>query len=187
MVVDRASALNTDRAAAPVIGPRLRIALRWVLACCGLLGVNSAYLLAVKGGEALGGHARGVQERQVEIGGGRLPCVAYVAAGPYAATRAARDQEREFVVVVRVPVAEAAAVDDGAVVEQRALALRNDAGVFRLAVVGWGLGGLALIVHFANVFGWPLDPSFSAFYLGLWLALGVAGISFVFLIYRLLR
>ena len=71
--------------------------------------------------------------------------------------------------------------------EQRALALRNDAGVFRLSIVGWGLGGLALIVHFANLFGWPLDPSFSAFYLGLWLALGVAGISFVFLIYRLLR
>ncbi len=71
--------------------------------------------------------------------------------------------------------------------EQRALALRADAGVFRLAVVGWGLGGLAMVVHCANVFGWPLDPSFSAFYLGLWLALGVAGISFVFLIYRLLR
>ena len=54
-------------------------------------------------------------------------------------------------------------------------------------VVGWGLGGLALIVHSANLFGWPLNPSFSAFYLGLWLALGVAGIAFVFLIYRLLR
>ena len=55
--MDRASVLYIDRAASPVIGPRLRIVLRWVLACCGLLGVNSAYLLAVKGGEALGGHS----------------------------------------------------------------------------------------------------------------------------------
>ena len=53
--------------------------------------------------------------------------------------------------------------------------------------MGWGLAGVALIIHLANLFGWPLSPSFSAFYLGLWIALGVAGISFVFLIYRLLR
>ncbi len=71
--------------------------------------------------------------------------------------------------------------------EQRALGPRPDAGVSRVLVVGWGLGGLALIVHLANLFGWPLTPSFSAFYLGLWLALSVAGLAFVFLIYRLLR
>ncbi len=71
--------------------------------------------------------------------------------------------------------------------EQRALGPRPDAGVSRVLVVGWGLGGLALIVHLANLFGWPLSPSFSAFYLGLWLALLIAGIEFVFLIYRLLR
>ena len=71
--------------------------------------------------------------------------------------------------------------------EQRALPQPRDTGVSRLFIAGWGIGGLALIVHFANLFGWPLDPSFSAFYLGLWLALMVAGIEFVFLIYRLLR
>ena len=71
--------------------------------------------------------------------------------------------------------------------ELRALGPQPDTGVSRVLVVGWGLGGLALIVHSANLFGWPLGPSFSTFYLGLWLALTVAGIAFVFLIYRLLR
>ena len=71
--------------------------------------------------------------------------------------------------------------------EQRALGPQHDTGVSRLFVVGWSLGGLMLLVHVANLFGWPLSPSFSAFYLGLWLGLSVAGISFVFLIYRLLR
>ena len=71
--------------------------------------------------------------------------------------------------------------------EQRALGPLPDTGFSRLFIVGWGLGGLVTIVHFANLFGWPLSPSFSAFYLGLWLSLSTAGITFVFLIYRLLR
>ena len=71
--------------------------------------------------------------------------------------------------------------------EQRALGSLPDTGFPRLFIVGWGLGGLVTIVHFANLFGWPLSPSFSAFYLGLWLSLSTAGITFVFLIYRLLR
>ncbi len=71
--------------------------------------------------------------------------------------------------------------------QQRALGPLSDTGFSRLFIVGWSLGGLASIVHFANLFGWPLSPSFSAFYLGLWLVLSTAGITFVFLIYRLLR
>ena len=71
--------------------------------------------------------------------------------------------------------------------DQRALGPLPDTGFSRLFIVGWCLGGLTLIVHFANLFGWPLSPSFSAYYLGLWLALSTAGITFVFLIFRLLR
>ncbi len=71
--------------------------------------------------------------------------------------------------------------------QQRALGPLPDTGFSRLFIVGWGLGGFMFIVHFANLFGWPLSPSFSAFYLGLWLGLSTAGITFVFLIYRLLR
>ena len=37
--------------------------------------------------------------------------------------------------------------------EQRALPQPRDTGVSRLFIVGWGIGGLALIVHFANLFG----------------------------------
>ena len=70
--------------------------------------------------------------------------------------------------------------------EQRALGPLQDS-LLRLSLVTWGLAGLMLLVHVANLFGWPLSPSFSAFYLGLWLGLSVAGIAFVFLIYRLLR
>ena len=71
--------------------------------------------------------------------------------------------------------------------EQRALGPLQDTGLFRLSLVTWGLAGLMLLVHVANVFGSPLSPSFSAFYLGLWLGLIIPGIAFVFLIYRLLR
>jgi hypothetical protein len=71
--------------------------------------------------------------------------------------------------------------------EQRALGPLPDTGLLRLSLVTWGLAGLMLLVHVANLFGWPLSPSFSAFYLGLWLGLSVPGIAFVFLIYRLLR
>ncbi len=71
--------------------------------------------------------------------------------------------------------------------DQRVLDQRHDTGVFRMNVVAWVLMGLSTVVHFANLLGWPFDPSFSAFYLGLWLSLSVAGIAFCFLIYRLLR
>ena len=71
--------------------------------------------------------------------------------------------------------------------ELRALGPQSDTGVSRLLIVGWSLGGLAMVIHLANIFGWPLSPSFSMFYLGLWLALTVAGLAFVFIIYRLLR
>jgi hypothetical protein len=70
--------------------------------------------------------------------------------------------------------------------EQRALGPLQ-AGLFRLSLVTWGLAGLMMLVQVANLLGWPLSPSFSAFYLGLWLGLSVPGIAFVFLIYRLLR
>ena len=71
--------------------------------------------------------------------------------------------------------------------EQRALGPLQDTGLSRLSLVTWGLAGLMLLVQVANLLGWPLSPSFSAFYLGLWLGLSVPGIAFVFLIYRLLR
>jgi hypothetical protein len=71
--------------------------------------------------------------------------------------------------------------------EQRALGPLQDTGLARLSLVNWSLAGLMLLVHVANLFGWPLSPSFSAFYLGLWLGLIVPGIAFVYLIYRLLR
>jgi len=71
--------------------------------------------------------------------------------------------------------------------EQRALGPLQDTGLVRLSRVTWGLAGLMLLVQVSNLLGWPLSPSFSAFYLGLWLALSVPGIAFVFLIYRLLR
>jgi hypothetical protein len=71
--------------------------------------------------------------------------------------------------------------------EQRALGPLQDTGLLRLSLVTWRLAGLMVLVHVANLSGWPLSPSFSAFYLGLWLGLSVPGIAFVFLIYSLLR
>ena len=71
--------------------------------------------------------------------------------------------------------------------ELRALGPLKDTGLWRLSLVTWGLAGIMMLVHVANLSGWPLSPSFSAFYLGLWLGLCVPGIAFVFLIYRLLR
>ena len=64
---------------------------------------------------------------------------------------------------------------------------QHDTGVFRMNVAAWVLIGLSTVVHLSNLLGWPFHPSFSAFYLGLWLSLSVAGIAFCFLIYRLLR
>jgi hypothetical protein len=71
--------------------------------------------------------------------------------------------------------------------EQRALGPLQDTGLVRLSLVTWSLAGLMMLVHVANLLGWPLSPSFSAFYLGLWIGLSVPGIAFVFLISRLLR
>jgi hypothetical protein len=71
--------------------------------------------------------------------------------------------------------------------DQRVLGSPHDTGIFRMNVVAWDLIGFSTVVHSGNLLGWPCHPSFSAFYLGLWLSLSVAGIAFCFLIYRLLR
>ena len=71
--------------------------------------------------------------------------------------------------------------------EYRAFARDLDAGLSRAFVGLWSLAAIALVVHLANLSGWPFEPSFSAFYLGLWLALGVNGNVFIVLVYRLLR
>ena len=52
---------------------------------------------------------------------------------------------------------------------------------------GAALAGIALFVNLANLSGWPFEPSFSAFYLGLLLALSVPAIVFIILVFKLLR
>ena len=71
--------------------------------------------------------------------------------------------------------------------EQRSLQLNRDAEVSRTLVAAWALAGIALFVHLANLSGWPFEPSFSAFYLGLLLALSVPAIVFIILVFKLLR
>lgn len=79
------------------------------------------------------------------------------------------------VVLLTLPLAISQAI------EVRGLLARGLSSAF------WTLSAAAHLVQLSNAVGFPFAPSFGGFLLGLMLLLGLAGIQFVVVVFRLLR